>query len=60
MLINVEKIKFLTLKMKKIRDNYEDICINYYGNLNNVKDCWKSNKSDGYFNVVNSEKNYYF
>ncbi len=60
MLINVEKIKFLTLKMKKIRDNYEDICINYYGNLNNVKECWKSNKSDGYFNVVNSEKKYYF
>lgn len=60
MLINVAKIKFLTLKVKKIRDNYEDICINYYGNLNSVKEYWKSNKSDSYFNVVNSEKKYYF
>ncbi len=60
MLINVEEIKLLSIKMKKIRDNYEDICINYYGNLNSIKEYWKSNKSDSYFNVVNSEKKYYF
>ena len=55
-MIDIIEIKKVIERFKDIKDNYYDIFINYYNSLNEINDCWKTNKGLAYYNVICNEK----
>ena len=58
-MIDIIEIKKVIERFKDIKDNYYDIFINYYNSLNEINDCWKTNKGLAYYNVICNEKNFF-
>lgn len=58
-MIDVIEVKNCINELKKIKDNYYNTCINYYYILDEISDCWKTNRGFAFYDVICREKKYY-